>query len=647
MCGITGAINWGNREVLGRMNDVQAHRGPDDAGLWESRLADGTWVGLANRRLAIIDLSPAGHMPMSNDDGTLWITYNGEVYNFPELRLELEGKGHRFRSHTDTEVILRLYEETGLDCVKCLNGMFAFAIWDSRKQHLFLARDHFGIKPLYYTQQGARFGFASEVKSLLELPDCPRQISWEALHRYLTFLWVPDPLTLFDGIFKLPAGHYAVFQGGELRIQQYWDLTFPPADTSYTSDDAALIEEARERFTRVVKSQMVSDVPLGAFLSAGLDSSSVVATMAHVSSEPIQTYTIDIPARHRVGETALDDADVAARTAAHFGCRHTPIVIEPDVVDLLPKLIWHLDEPIATPAVITSYLVSHEARRGVTVLLSGVGGDEVFAGYRKHVAHSLAQWYQIFPGFLRRRVLEPLLLAAPVMRNTPLMGPLRLAKKMARSGSLPPQARFLTDSVYLNEAQKSALYSAKLREEINGFDPFERHLELLKRVPRADFLHQMLYLDTKAFMANLSLTYDDKMSMASSVEVRVPFLDWEFVEWIAQNVPPRLKLKGTTTKYLLRQSMRPWLPREVFKQKKAGFGAPVDYWLAHDMKEMVDDLLSEETLRRQGYFDSAIVRRMVSEHRKGRVDWSMQIWQLLTFQLWIDVFMEKKVSAHQ
>ncbi len=277
MCGIVGAVNWGDKEVLSRMNAVQAHRGPDDAGLWEHGLPDGTWIGLGNRRLAIIDLSPAGHMPMSNDDGTLWITYNGEVYNFLELRRELEAKGHKFRSHSGTEVILHLYEEVGPESVKRLNGMFALAIWDAREEHLFLARDHFGIKPLYYIQKGKRFAFASEIKSLLELPDSSRQLNLEALHQYLTFAWVPDPLTIFQDVCKLPAGNYALLKRGQFDTHCYWNLTFPPCDSRYPMTEAGLIEEGRQRLVRSVRAQMVSDVPLGAFLSAGLDSTGIVA----------------------------------------------------------------------------------------------------------------------------------------------------------------------------------------------------------------------------------------------------------------------------------------------------------------------------------------------------------------------------------
>jgi asparagine synthase (glutamine-hydrolysing) len=645
MCGIVGAINWGDSGTLARMNNVQAHRGPDDEGLWETRLPDDGFIGLGSRRLAILDLSPAGHMPMSTPNGRLTITYNGEVYNYPELRRELELKGYKFRSRTDTEAVLYLYQEYGAASVSHLNGMFAFAIWDDERKELFLARDHFGIKPLYYCHQGARFAFASEIKALLEIPGMPRSMNLRALNQYLTFLWVPDPLTMFDQIVKLPAGHRAFYRDGALRVEQYWDLRFPAADNDFNANEAELTQELRERFTASVKSQLLSDVPLGSFLSAGLDSSSIVAAMSQVSPAPPRTYTIAFPDKYRRGEVTFDDTDVARRTANHFGCDHTEIVVEPDVVDLLPKLIWHMDEPVADPAIIAAYLVNREARKTVTVLLSGVGGDELFAGYRKHAAYDLAQKYRRIPSAVRQKFIEPLVMSLPSMRGTSVKGHIRLAKKMVRSASLSPRDYFLMNSTYLTEGQKESLYAPGVRESINGNGAWSRHMDYFEQVSGADFLNQMLYLDTKAFMVSLNLTYNDKMSMASSVEVRVPFLDWELAEWVASNVPPGLKLQGRTTKHILREAMRPLLPPEVLEQKKAGFGAPADYWLANDLREMVDDLLSESNLKTRGLFNPASVRLLVEEQRSGRQDWSAQVWQFLTLELWMRVFIDRGAQA--
>jgi asparagine synthase (glutamine-hydrolysing) len=652
MCGISGLVNCGDRETLARMTAVQTHRGPDDVGLWEKQFPDGSYVGFGSRRLAILDLSAGGHMPMCNENGSVWITYNGEIYNFAELRCELQSKGYRFSSHTDTEVVLRLYEAEGPDCAKRLNGMFAFAICDLRSgtPTLFLARDHFGVKPFYYSQNGSKFAFASEVKALLEVPGIDAEMDPAALHQYLTFLWVPDPQTMFRGIQKLPAGHSAILRNGELRITKYWDLTFPPDTETYGSSEADLAEEIRERFRRSVEAQMVSDVSIGAFLSAGLDSSSIVAMMTRAAKGPVRTYTITFPEKYRVGETTLDDPNVAARLAQSLGCENQQIVVEPDVADLLPRLTWHMDEPTADPAIITAYLVCREARKQATVLLSGVGGDELFAGYRKHTAHYWAQAYQSVPKSVRGLV-EPAFARLPSLRGTASKGRIRLAKKMARSASLAPADRFIMNCTYLDAQQKSALYAPELLRELAGADPTLRHRASFKQVEDADFLNQMLYLDTKIFMTSLNLTYNDKMSMASSVEVRVPFLDRGLAEFAAWKVPPKLKLKGflrPTTKYIFRQAMKDILPREVLEQPKAGFAAPVDYWLAHDLKEMVDDLLSPSHLRERGLFRPEVVRRFVDEHRSGAQDWSMQTWQFLTLELWMQTFLDghaKNISS--
>ncbi len=643
MCGISGLFNCGDRETLARMTSAQAHRGPDDVGLWERRLPDGGYVGLGSRRLSIIDLSPGGHMPMCNADRTLWITYNGEIYNFGDLRHELRNKGHHFASGTDTEVVLHLYEEQGPECVKRLNGMFAFAICDLRSAtpELFLARDHFGVKPLYYAHSGLGFAFASEIKALLEVPRIETQLDPESLHQYLTFLWVPEPRTMFRSIHKLPAGHCATFRDGQLRITKYWDLTFPPADAAYPRSESELAEEIRECFRRSVKAQMVADVPVGAFLSAGLDSSSIVAMLARAARQPLRTYTITYPPKHRVGENALDNPDVPARLARRLGFENRQIVVEPDVADLLPRLIWHMDDPVADPAIIAAYLVCREARKQSTVLLSGIGGDELFAGYRKYSAHYWAQAYQKIPPALCRWVALSLM-SLPNLRETRAKGRVRLAKKMARSASLPPAERFVANCTYLDAHQKASLYTPAFADEVRNFDPSVRHWACFDQVRDADFLNQMLYLDTKIFMPSLNLNYNDKMSMASSVEVRVPFLDRELAEFVAWNVPPGLKLKGflrPTTKHIFREAMREDLPEEVLKQPKAGFAAPVDYWLAHDLREMVDDLLSESRIRQRGLFRRDAVRAYVDEHRRGKHDWSMQVWQFLTLEVWMQTFL--------
>jgi asparagine synthase (glutamine-hydrolysing) len=365
--------------------------------------------------------------------------------------------------------------------------------------------------------------------------------------------------------------------------------------------------------------------------------------MSQANDKPVQTYTITFPHKYRTGETTLDDPGVASRVAQQFGCDHHEIVVEPKVAELLPKLIWHMDEPVADPAIITAYLVCHEAHKKVTVLLSGVGGDELFAGYRKHYAHYWAHTYKQLPALLRQSLIEPFFSRIPSLRGTPFKGLVRLAKKMVRSASLPPQDAFLMNCTYLDEAQKSFLYSPDLKAMLNGNDSWQQHRAYFDQVTHADFLNQMLYLDVKAFMPSLNLNYNDKMSMASSVEVRVPFLDRELAEFIAWHVPPHLKLNGflrPTTKYIFRKTMEGILPDEVLRQPKAGFGAPADYWLANNLRDMVGDLLSEKCIQKRGYFQPNAVRKLIQEHRSGQHDWSMQIWQLLTLEVWFQTFID-------
>ena len=654
MCGIVGVDGWADPGTLARMTGRLIHRGPDDGGEWHTTLPDGRFIGLGNRRLSIIDLSSAGHMPMGSEDGLVWITYNGELYNAAELRAGLEGKGHQFRSRTDTEVVLRLVQECGAEAVARLDGMFALAAVDLRSDPpnappgegpvLLLARDAFGVKPLYYVQDGARLAFASEVKALLDLPGFTTRIDLDALHRYLTFLWVPDPDTMFEGVRKLPAGHLATFRGGELRFHQYWDLVVAPALKAWDCEEPEILEGIRDRLRDSVRKQMVSDVPLGAFLSAGIDSTAIVACMAEMSEDPVRTFTVTFPDSHRVGETTLDDPAIARRTAERYGTVHREIVVEPDVVDLLPRLVWYLDEPVADPAVIAAHLVCKAARPDVKVLLSGVGGDELFGGYRKHAAFRIAARYQRIPRFLRRGMIEPVVRALPSLRGTPLMGPVRHAKKMARSGSLPPEEGFLMNATYLDDGEKTLLYAPDLRKRLDDADPYTVHQAHFAEVGAADFVNRMLYLDVKTFMVSLNLTYTDKMSMATSLEVRVPFLDRELAGYAFTSVPPHWKVTNEDrprTKHVLRKALRGMVPDEVLAARKAGFGAPHQRWLTEDLRGMVDDLLSEDQIRRRALFNPGSVRTLVREHREGRRDWSYQLWQLLTLELWQQAFLDR------
>ncbi|MFI5212900.1 MAG: asparagine synthase (glutamine-hydrolyzing) [Gemmatimonadales bacterium] len=647
MCGIAGAVGWEDRTIPSRMAALLAHRGPDGAGELSDCTPSGVPVHLAHRRLAIIDLSPAGRQPMFDRNGGSWIVYNGETYNFPGLRQDLEARGETFSSHSDTEVVLRLFGREGPDAFRRLNGIFALAVWDPRRGRLTLARDHFGVKPLYYYHDPAsgRLAFASEIKALFAIPDVPRRFDAKALPAYLTFNWVPEPETMFAGIHKLPAGHFAVWEDGKLRIEQYWDLAMPAADHHFPDSAERLTEETRERLSTAVLEQMLSDVPVGAFLSSGLDSSAVAAFMVRDRTHPVSTYTITFPPRHLVGEVTTDDPAIARRFAAQLGTTHHEMVVEPDVAGLLPKLVWHLDEPVSDPAVITAFLVAEAARPTTTVLLSGIGGDELFAGYRKHQAYFLARRYQRMPRVMRERLLEPALRALPSLRGTPLKGYVRLAQKMARSGGLPAREQFLLNCTYFDADERAGLLAPDLRAATRGIDPYRGHNALFDRVAHADFLNQMLYLDMKTFLVSLNLLYNDKMAMASSVETRVPYLSVPLAEFAAARIPPSLKLRGRVTKAVLRDAVKDLLPPEVLRARKAGFGAPTDYWLARELQPMVDDLLSPERVRRRGLFNPAAVAQLVQDQRSARVDCSLKIWQLLTLELWFTTFLDQDPCA--
>lgn len=637
MCGIAGVVNWGDRAALERMTAIQLHRGPDDSGVWYETFPDGMMWGLGSRRLAIQDLSSAGHMPMSDANGMVHIAYNGEIFNAPALRRELEAKGAVFHSSSDTEVVLALYLAEGPKFVARLNGIFAFAIADGREApRMMLARDHFGVKPLYFARRGKSLAFASEAKALFELADLTPRLDRAALRSYLSFLWVPEPATLWDGVEKLPAGHFALFEKGNWMLTQYWNQSFPSVDHAFSTDGAALAAELRDRVFATVKSQMIGDVPVGAFLSAGLDSSTIVAAMRRATTGSLRTYTITFPKRHLVGETNLDDASVSSRLAILLGTEHQEIVVEPDVANLLPKIVWHMDDPTADPAIIADFLVCREARKSATVMLSGAGGDELFGGYRKYQAGLAGNAYRRLPALLRRRILDPLLRAAPVMNGTPFKNHARLMRKWGSSASLEPREQFIRSGTYLSAGEID-----ELCPELPG-DAGSRHRAAFDQVAHSDFLNQMLYVDSQTFMPSLNLNYNDKMSMANSVEVRVPFLDWELAQWAAWNIPPSMKIRGGTTKWILRAAMREVLPDEVLRQPKASFGAPVGYWISQELHEMIDDLLSDRRLRERGWLNPRVVRRMIADHRRGTHDWALQIWQFLTLELWAQQFFDRR-----
>jgi asparagine synthase (glutamine-hydrolysing) len=610
-----------------------AHRGPDGEGVkgfpGES---GGVPSALGHRRLSIIDPTPRGNQPMSYGDGRLWITYNGELYNFRELRRELERDGLKFHTQTDTEVVLAMYHRFGREMLTRLNGIFAFAIWDCDEQALLLARDRLGVKPLYWSMDDDVLYFASEVKALLTV--VPARMRSDMLADYLTFLWVPDPDTLFDGIFKLPPGHLATFAAGRLSIEEYWDMRFEVEERS----EAEWADEVRTTVEQAVERQMVSDVPLGAFLSGGIDSSAIVASM-NAGSGPLTTYTVGFSTQDLSHEIVPDDVRYSRMVASRFELDYHEETLQPAVVELLPKLVWHMDEPIADPACISTYLICRAASDRITVILSGMGGDEVFAGYPRHLAAQLARLTDLVPRPIRtalRGGLDGRLTLGPPGR---LRGPRRNLMKMMRGIDATPVARYLIYCSYYQQRELRRLLTPSLGRSVDHV--FDRHLDYAQRAAGEHWLNQLLYVDLKTFLPCLNLAYTDKMSMAASTEVRVPLLDDDLVA-LAARIPPRLKLRRSTRKYVFKRSMEGVLPREVIWRPKAGFGAPVRSWLVGDLKPLVEDLLSPSTVRARGLFEPTEVRRLIDSNAAGREDNALRIWALLTLELWQQTFLDRR-----
>ena len=669
MCGIAGLISLDPEARIGAMLKAIEHRGRDDEGVWASDPIDGGQrpplnvgqqrrVCFGHRRLSIIDTSAAGHQPMLSPDGRLVVILNGEIYNYRELRAQLTTKGHSFHTQTDTEVLLAAWAEWGEACLSRLNGMFAFALWDDRERALFLVRDRVGIKPLYYAQgrkpdPGSPAGqprwggggeggcnpivFASEVKSILASGLVKAELDNESLHQFLTFLWTPDPNTLFRGIQTVPPGHFVKLRDGEVTVREWWDISFDAIEEGRS--EAWWQEQVLETLDRVVKLEMVADVPLGSFLSGGIDSSSIVAMMKnHSGGRRIGTYTIGIEAEDLRYDIIPDDVEWARRVNQRLDTDYHEIMLKPEVAELLPKLVYHMDEP-AIDMAIPSYLVSHAARETLRVMLSGMGGDEVFAGYPRQMAMKVAGAIDPLPDLLRRPLMKTIEHVLPGGLPGKLTAPLRNAKKFARSAALDFEARYLGFQSYFNDEAKTRLYSVELREATNSLDAYRAHRRYFERVKKAAPLNQMLYVDLKTFLPCLNLMTTDKTSMAANLEVRVPFLNQEMLE-LAARMPTELKLRGLKRKYILKRALEKVLPREIVWRKKAGFGAPIRSWLRGPLRPMVDELLSEETVKRRGLFRPEEVRRVIDANLSGREDYNLQVFQLLNLELWQRAFID-------
>lgn len=618
------------------MARVIAHRGPDDMGTWHDTVGQ---VGLGHRRLSIIDLSPAGHQPMSNEDGTIWLSYNGELYNFQQHREWLISRGHKFRGRSDTEVIVHLYEEKGPEFLQDLNGIFAIAIWDANKRTLLLARDHAGIKPLYYWHSGRKLYFASEIKSLLRVPEIPRELNVQTVPEFLTFLWVPGEETMLKGIRKVEPGHYLLWKDGRIETKQWFHIAYEPDERI---SEEQWVRDVHDTFMLTTQRQMMSDVPLGAFLSGGTDSTAIVACMRKsYPDRPIKCYTYSFDEGDMARDQYEADYPYAKRVADILKTELTNFRLAPDVISLLPKMVYHNDEPDADPTVFPSYLICKLAREdGTTVLLSGMGGDEIFFGYRSHKALRFLERMSWIP----RQLLSPSLglaeSAASAMMGAQSAIPRRL-RKFRRALDGDGVQRFLELSDWSSPLVRRRVYAKGFASRLDlsdappaslrkYYDSFVGHGELNRRS----------HILIQTFLAAHNFLYTDKSSMAVSVEVRVPFLDVELMR-LAARIPERLKLKGQTTKYLLKKSLEPYIPHDILHRSKTGFGPPLRKWIAMDLDHVLADLLSPSRLASRGLFEPSVIQEIISENRANKADHAYLLYCLLTLELWMQTFIDR------
>jgi len=607
-------------EQVRRMTDTIVHRGPDEEGIF----AQGN-IGMGMRRLSIIDLS-GGSQPIYNEDRTVAVVFNGEIYNFPELRKDLENRGHQFYTHSDTEVIVHLYEEMGSDCITKLRGMFAIALYDAKRNSILLARDRLGKKPLYYAVRDGRLYFGSEIKAMLAVAPELAVVDLEGVLQFFYFGYIPDPQSAFRDIRKLPPGHLAEYKNGQIQVREYWDV--PAYGVDDPGSDEACLQEMERRLAEAVRIRLISDVPLGALLSGGVDSSIVVALMARESSAPVKTFSIGFR------KADFNETEYAGLVARRFGTDHHQLIVDPDITDTLNHLTGMMEEPFGDSSMIPTYCVSKLARQHVTVALSGDGGDELFAGYDRYIVNWRRRRYDFVPGW-----------AGKIYRNHlyPRLPSTVKGKKLSWNITLSSRDRYLDGVSFLPALHRErSLFSddfvASARQWTDPFRRFERYYD---EAPATDQLSRLMYLDTKTYLTADILTKVDRMSMATSLEMRCPILDHKFVEWVA-GLPVKYKFRDGTRKFLLKKlAERLGIPSELLHRRKQGFSLPLVHWMRNELKdELLPILLEPRTLQR-GYFKAEAIRGVLDEHFSGRRDHAGVLWMLLVFELWHRNFLEK------
>ncbi|HDP97802.1 MAG TPA: asparagine synthase (glutamine-hydrolyzing) [bacterium] len=627
MCGICGVVNSHHENTVDlglvkKMCDVISHRGPDDEGIYTNKN-----VGLGMRRLSIIDLV-SGKQPICNETGQIWIVFNGEIYNHKILRTELEDRGHRFVTNTDTESILHAYEQFGESCVEKLNGMFAFAIWDEPEQQLFLARDRIGIKPLYYFFDKSRLVFGSEIKSILQAGDIPKRIDLQALDNFLTFEYIPAPLSIFQDIRKLPQGNTLTLKNNEIYLRPYWDLAVTENRFDLEQKKNQLVETLQD----AVKIRLMSDVPLGAFLSGGIDSSTVVALMSQVMDRPVKTFSIGFE------DQTYNELNYARMIAKKFNTEHHEFIIQPNALELVDQLLYFLDEPFGDFSIFPTYLVSKMARDYVTVTLSGDGGDELFAGYDTYLADQMATKYSRFPSWFRNGMIAPVINAIPPSPKK--KGLINRAKRFVEGMRLSEDLQHTRWMIFLQQLERELLFTDDVKSGMIEKDSYKFIRDYFKIVkPQTDDkINQQMYVDVKTYLVDNILVKVDRMSMATSLEARVPFLDHRVAE-LAATIAGHEKLQGKNSKVILKKSMEHLLPKEILYRGKEGFSIPIKNWIKQDLKPMMMEILAPARIKREGFFNSDFVEKLKQEHLEGKENHSHRLWALMVFEKWYDHYM--------
>ena len=640
MCGICGQVNFDrtNRvdsHLLQDMINVLEHRGPDDEGIWIEQN-----IGFGHRRLSIIDLSSTGRQPMANEDQSCHLVFNGEIYNYRDLRKEMAALGHFFHSATDTEVILHLYEECGVDCVRQLRGMFAFALWDKREQRLFLARDRVGQKPLFYALTNERILFASEIKSILQDPDFVREVDEESIHHFLTYGYIPSPRSIFRGIYKLPPAHILIWQKGHVKIHCYWDLNY--REKLKLSNQQKYEESFLEIFKESVRIRLRSDVPLGAFLSGGLDSSATVAMMCQELQQPVRTFSIGFE------ERAYDELPYARQVASLYHTDHQEFIVRPDAAEILPKLIWYYNEPFADSSAIPTFYLAQYTRRHVTVALSGDGGDESFAGYERYMADRLASVCNFFPRFISAKRLQGIINSIPGGAEYKTFS--RRLKRFLCAASDTPERRYVRWMCFFdNEAKLDnkahVLYSDDWKDRFLHLDSVDLATGLYHQALADRHLDRTLYVDIHSYLPDDLMVKTDIATMANSLEARSPFLDHKLIEFAA-SLPTDMKLRGLKTKFLPKKALGRLPPKEILYRPKMGFGVPIDRWLREDLRPMAYDLLLDSRCIQRGYFNRSSIQHLLDSHVSGKKDHSYRIWALLVLEMWHRMFIDQKMVQY-